>query len=459
MTHSDKKSRGGTVLGFGWTHAGLAFLALTASGCDLDSLIQLQDPDLITLPIVQDTAALPQIRNGVLFEFARAYAGEPSNASGADPGQIVQSALLSDEMWAASTFTTHHEIDRRRIDLTNGTLLGGFRYLQRARNLAETAGALFEASPRVGSSDHALVINLAGFTYILFAENYCSGVPFSQQPFTGEAVFGEPQTTEQILNTAITRFDEALGLAGTANDVQQRNLALLGKARALLDLGRFAEAAQTAAQVPSDFLFVIEYGERETSQNNAVFFFNTQAQRVSAASGEGINGLRYFNRGNTAVQIDPRVPVDSLGFGSGRELPLYRQLAFPSRGAPIPLASGVEADLIEAEALLEGGQSAAYLPILNALRAEVELPALSDPGSPAARVDQFFQERAFWLWLTSHRLGDLRRLVRQYGRAASDVFPVGVTIDGDPYGPDVNLPIPSDEVNNPNFEQCINRDA
>lgn len=459
MIHSDQNSRGGKVLRFGYTHAVLALLTLTVSGCDLDSLIQIQDPDLITLPVVQDTAVLPQIRNGVLFEFARAYSGEPSNASGADPGQIVQSALLSDEMWAASTFTTHHEIDRRRIDLTNGTLLGGFRYLQRARNLAETASALFEASPRAGSPDHALVINLAGFTYILFAENYCSGVPFSQQPFTGEAVFGEQQSTEQILNLAIARFDEALGVAGTANDAQQRDLALLGKARALLDLGRFAEAGQAAAQVPSDFLFNVEYGERETSQNNAVYFFNKQAQRVSAASGEGINGLRFFNRGNTNVQIDPRVPVDSLGFGSGRELPLYEQLAYPSRGAPIPLASGIEANLIEAEALLDKGQSAAYLPILNTLRAEAGLAALTDPGTPAGRVDQLFQERAFWLWLTSHRLGDMRRLVRQYGRDANTVFPIGVTIDGDPYGPDLNLPIPSDEANNPNFEQCLNRDA
>jgi hypothetical protein len=53
------------------------------------------------------------------------------------------------------------------------------------------------------------------------------------------------------------------------------------------------------------------------------------------------------------------------------------------------------------------------------------LPALTDPGSADARVNLLFQERAFWMYLTGHRLGDLRRLVRQYGRGAETVFPTG----------------------------------
>ena len=53
------------------------------------------------------------------------------------------------------------------------------------------------------------------------------------------------------------------------------------------------------------------------------------------------------------------------------------------------------------------------------------LPPLADPGSARARQDLLFRERGFWMYLTSHRLGDLRRLVRQYGRPVAEVFPAG----------------------------------
>jgi hypothetical protein len=82
---------------------------------------------------------------------------------------------------------------------------------------------------------------------------------------------------------------------------------------------------------------------------------------------------------------------------------------------------------------------------------------LTDPGTPAARQDLMFRERAFWLFATGHRLGDLRRFVRQYGRGAETVFPTGLHFKGSNYGPDVNIPVPFNERNNPNFTGCIDR--
>ena len=37
----------------------------------------------------------------------------------------------------------------------------------------------------------------------------------------------------------------------------------------------------------------------------------------------------------------------------------------------------------------------------------------------------FFREKAFWTFGRGQRLGDERRLVRQYGRTQDQVFPVG----------------------------------
>jgi hypothetical protein len=55
----------------------------------------------------------------------------------------------------------------------------------------------------------------------------------------------------------------------------------------------------------------------------------------------------------------------------------------------------------------------------------------------------------------------MRRLIRQYGRAANTVFPTGTWHKGGNYGTDVNFPVPQAEQNNPNAgaASCIDRNA
>jgi hypothetical protein len=109
--------------------------------------------------------------------------------------------------------------------------------------------------------------------------------------------------------------------------------------------------------------------------------------------------------------------------------------------------------LIEAEAAL-GGSPATALGILNTLRTTVPgLTPLTLQGTAAAQQDQLFSERGFWLYLTAHRMGDLRRLIRQYGRTEDAVFPSGTYSGrgGGTYGTQVAFPVPFEERNNPNF--------
>nr|MBA3554116.1 hypothetical protein [Gemmatimonadales bacterium] len=103
---------------------------------------------------------------------------------------------------------------------------------------------------------------------------------------------------------------------------------------------------------------------------------------------------------------------------------------------------------------------------LNDLREPAGLDPLDTPGDLVEATDVLFRERAFWLYATGHRLGDLRRLIRQYGRDAETVFPTGEYYKGGlTYGEDVNLPLPRREQNNPNLPDdpslagCLNRDA
>lgn len=95
------------------------------------------------------------------------------------------------------------------------------------------------------------------------------------------------------------------------------------------------------------------------------------------------------------------------------------------------------------------------------------LAPLADPGATLngtaasnARVDLLFHERAYWLFLTGHRQGDLRRLVRNYGRRQQDVYPTGPYFGGlGSYGSDVEFPIPTGELSNPLFHGCLSRGA
>jgi starch-binding outer membrane protein, SusD/RagB family len=82
------------------------------------------------------------------------------------------------------------------------------------------------------------------------------------------------------------------------------------------------------------------------------------------------------------------------------------------------------------------------------------MPALADPGTAAGRLNLLFREKAFWTFTRGQRLGDMRRLVRQYNRPANTVYPEGVHYRGGTYGTDVTLPVPQEEQNNPKYQGC-----
>jgi starch-binding outer membrane protein, SusD/RagB family len=178
---------------------------------------------------------------------------------------------------------------------------------------------------------------------------------------------------------------------------------------------------------------------------------------------------------------DPRVPVSYTVSSNGRDttkaqdgLTFVRKTTLWARTTPVAVVNGLDARLIEAEARLKAGDAPGMLSILNALRAAppklgevqptaAQLPPLTDPGTADGRLNLLFREKAFWQFGRGHRLGDMRRLIRFYGRTAENTFPQGVHYRGGVYGADVNLPVPQAEQNNPNVgtnsSTCIDRNA
>jgi starch-binding outer membrane protein, SusD/RagB family len=453
-------------------------VGLSLVACDLDSLLDVTDPDVVTPELTQDPANLPGLRAGALGDFAVAYSG-----TGNTEGIILSSGLLADEFYVGDTFGTRQEVDRRSITVQNAGMLAVFRNLHRARRAAENASDRYAAG-QPNTVGHAEVSSLAGYTYLMFAENYCSGVPFSKLNDDASIDYGSPKTTVQMLESALSYFDRALAAANGANNAAQRNLANMGRARALLNLDRPAEAAAAVAAVPSTFRYDIQHSENTARQNNGVWMITWNRRGYSVANREGGNGLPFrVGNSQTPGSQDPRLPYTRTS-ARATDSPFahFYQLKYPTRDAAAPLATGTEARLIEAEAALRQGAAgvATFVARHNALRATVGLPALVQAEVEALtqvqRENLHFQERGFWLYLTGQRLADLRRLVRQYGRASETVYPTGVwgrpayagiaVPDADlvfraqgTYGPDLNFPIPDDELNNPNFQDCINRGA
>ena len=283
---------------------------------------------------------------------------------------------------------------------------------------------------------------VAGFSYILFAELYCSGVPISSaEPL----VYGSPLSTTQLLDTALARLTAASSTA--AGDARIVNLIAVLRGRALLNKGQFAEAGQAVTAVPTSYQYQIFHSTTTPRQTNQIPV-QFSSDIYSVPNREGTNGLDF------AAAADPRVPTRATGVSRNDGVtPMVQFTKYTTQADPVTEASGIEARLIEAEAALQANNVPLFLSKLNEARATVAgLAPLADPGSQAARVDLLFRERGFWLYFTAHRLGDLRRLVRQYARSAESVFPTGAYHkQGLTRGTQVSFVVPQPEENNPNY--------
>ena len=426
---------------------------LAAAACDPNKALDVEDIDVVSPGQLNDKSALPTLRNGVLSTFQLAYSGGADQANGGHEGQATMSGLLGDEFLNAESFPDRISVDMRDIIPSNLSLVALFLDLSRARATADFASSQYNRLD-AGAAGQSEVLSIAGFSYVLFGENYCSGVPFSTLNAAGAVTYGDPQTRDEVLTIAVAKFDSAITIATAADDDDLLNLARVGKARALVDLGQFPAAAAAAAPVPTSFEYLIRSSANSLRQNNGIWNYTANTFAFSVPDREGGTGLPFLSAN------DPRLDVVRTGQrGFDRATPFNLQLKYPDLAADVELATGIEARLIQAEAAFRAGTVGAGLAILNTLRAAAGLSALTDPGSDAARANLLFRERAFWMWGTAHRLGDMRRLVRQYGRAQNTVFPTGDYHKGGEYGNDVNFPVSSDERNNPKFTGCIDRSA
>ncbi len=414
---------------------GAAILLLaTFMGCH--DLTNVDAPDLVDPSALDNPTGAASRYAGAISDFAAAYAK-----------QVAQTGLLADEFRDLDNSIVSP--DRRAILPTNRypfADLSGAR-ISALRAIATLRQHAPEPRSRIGE-----LYALAGFVEVMFAENLCAPVPLANLT-SGVPSSAPPLPRAAVIGHAIALFDSASMNGGTSDSVT--NLANVGLARALLLRGDFGAAATAAASVPEEFEYLVPYSATVAGRTNWLYSLIGVDRSTSVSDFEGINGLPFISGS------DSRIGADSIGV-SRAGLTVYNFTKDAGLGAPILLASGVEARLIEAEAALHDLDIEEWASTLNALRQTAISPPL--PPLPAdstvdastdLRVDALFHERAFWLFGTGHRHGDLLRLIREYGRATEATFPTGPygEASGINYGTDI-LFTPAGEEPNPAYDGC-----
>jgi hypothetical protein len=449
-----------------------------------DTLLEAVDPDIIAPGNANSAEGALALYNGGL---SRLKTIGPSTAG--EGSTWLFGGLLADEWSTSSTFVQNDETDQRSIQINNSTVNTMYRQLARARTSANEAIRGLRQWRPTETTRIAEMYFVRAYAEQQLAYDYCNGIPLSGIDSTGKIIYDIPRTNAYVFQAAIASADSGLALVPSTvtatGDLLVRRSLLVTKARALLGLGQQAAAAAlvTAADVPNSYTYDITFAT--SSGDNTLWNQPASSRRYTV--GDSLEGRGRNLLVKNAIPFfsaqDPRVPVRYTIATNGKDTTISQDGLIPSRTTTLwarstttPIYNGLDARLIEAEGKLKAGDVPGMMSILNALRAsppklgEIQVPStgtgslqpLTAPTTQDAAINLFFREKAFWEFGRGFRLGDMRRLIRQYGRTQDQVFPVGQHYRGGNYGTDVNLPVTQAEENNPELggkAACIDRNA
>jgi len=375
----------------------LALVAALGACSLLDEALEVEAPHLIDASDMEHPQNARLLVTGAIADFECALGA-----------YIVNSGLLGNELRDASVTAARFPLDQRTITETSpygtnsctGNPPGIYTPLSTAIWTSNNAlKKLREWTDEQVPDRMDLIAQAAaysGYSHVLMGEGFCSAVIEENGPEV---------TPQQVFQVAVERFTEAIEAARAAGNEDMEHLALIGRARARLNLGDLAGAAADArALLASD----PRYTKVATASS-------TDARRYNRVGDEFYGGRitvdpSYFDLTVDGVP-DPRVRVintETKGHDGATIVHIVAKYgetrSAAMREVPVPVASWREAHLIIAEA--EGGQEA--VDRINVLRDHWGLPPFSSTDPDEIRA-QIIEERKRELYLEGHHLNDLRR--------------------------------------------------
>lgn len=475
-------------------------LVAAVAACD-GGVLDVQDPDNITPPEALTPGNLETEFAGAVGDFRNAL-----------DNHVLYSGLLTDEFVLGGTFPTRRRVDFRTSLADNGSVHDDV-WLVQARSILEAdnliAGLEQVLADENDDFDLGLVREnlvftrvLAGFQRIYFAEDHCQTILGGEREGESE---GSPLTAEQRMQEAIGVLSDAVSLAQTTGQTELLNAARLGQARAHMFLGNFSDAANLAADVPTEHVFQIEFSTNQIAEENDVFQFTwdfNEALRWTVGNGEdasraneqfgrfelasGTIGEGTFDEWVSQGLIMPADhPNNSLQAFGAPDRPVSAQTLYGARNgdrgdplgeSPINVSTGWHARMIEAEVELRNGNPGTAEMIVNPLLNDPDQalnplldvePSLAEAPGPNDYISEqmgAFEEvdfvageleqnlaklaraRSAGLWLSGTRQGFFRRLHPKSGGPV-DLYPdkSGTAFS---FSEDISMPVTEDEVDN-----------
>ena len=435
---------------------GFLALALAFSGvltaCDADALLEVRSPTRVPRNIEADPANANLFVNSAIANFDCAFGA-----------YIVAGGLIGEELQDATQTASRYAYDQRNVQPDQAhystfgcEAIGVYAPLQTARVSANSIRRRLEGwtDQEVDAANanrrRELLSTAAAYeaySILLLGEGFCTTAISTINLETGETEYGAELTRAQAFQAAEERFTQAIteATAAGAGATSILNMARVGRARARLNLAvtngavtdaaKLAEARADAAAVPAAFAQNMTasatIGRRENrvwAQNNPLAFATSVAPRYQTLN-------------------DPRVPVANTGrTAAGTGIPIWQQNKFATANAPIPIASGDEAQLIVAEADANSPATATNaVNIINTFRARGNQGPYAGGVTAAELRAEIIEQRRRELFLEGQHLGDLIRYGIQPTPAANTPFHGGGT-----YRSQVCMPLPNVErLNNP----------
>ncbi|MGQ0641765.1 MAG: RagB/SusD family nutrient uptake outer membrane protein [Gemmatimonadaceae bacterium] len=359
-------------------------------GCNTDKILEVDFPGQIPTEQINDPSLAAVLARSVIGDFECAYSNYMSGSSVHSDEYETSNSNVPLANWGERTITADEN------DYSIGTCEGNFGMnltLHTARFQSEDASKKLAVWTDQQVPNRALLQAQAkiygAYSYLLMGEGFC------KVAFDG----GPEQEPAEALKLAETRFGEGLAFAQAANNADMLNLGRVGMARTKLDLKKFSEAATFAAQVTAGYNKNADRGQESNRRWNKLWRLAEQIGAYTVAT-----AYRNMN--------DPRVLVRDAGRGAfNSEVRLWVTTKYTGLTSPLRLASGIEANLIQAEALIQQNQVAQGMALINARRAAtgVALPPLVATTQAQAMAHVIDERRKELSFEGGHRLNDLLR--------------------------------------------------
>jgi starch-binding outer membrane protein, SusD/RagB family len=373
--------------------AAIAGASLVLASCDLG----VTNPALIEESDLFVPGAVPAIVNGARYTFNNAI-----SQTGAG-GVFSVSAALTDELTHVGSWAPPREISDGTPGNESPENQSHWGQSSRARWQAEDA--IDKLTTILGDAANssewmALAKLYAGFSNRLLGDMFCEAV------IDG----GELQPHTVFFQRGEEHLTSAIQVAGAAGVDSLRIAAYAARAQVRMMMGDWAGAVADAGQVPTGFRYVQIMSDNSGSEANGVFEWSALIAGQYSPWATPFAEWGTDLSGTLDTEGDPRAPFlfrTEIGGGSP-DRPFYFAQKYTSRNDDIALAKGTEMRLIEAEALLRGGNVGDAVAKINEVRDHHDLDDASAANADEA-WELLMKERGLELWLEGRRLPDLRR--------------------------------------------------